>query len=409
MKRTFHRNTLLTGLTLCASAVLGAAMAQPLTADWLYLSESGSWVARSETLLKAQSQLRLPVESLSADQFWWQAEDPRTQLTWQQTDPSHLPKRGSSVEIEGENGFWLVQEVSQTHLVLQQGKLVRYWPQTQWHQLQWTSAADFGLSLAVLQPENKTNALFYAWQEPALSAQVRYRLSQQGKAGTLYQELIVSNLTDSDIQAAGYSFAQQAQQAPVAMRTMVAMSESAKIDTPKQGQSQGVPTLVSEQTIELAARAHVWLPVQQLALDSVERSYSLNWDSRQTGLQQAQTQLQLTSSTELPDISGSVKIGIFDQQLPLQQSYYRAEGTNSATLDVGRSTLVTMDAKLIREGQWQLLLVNRSQQDADIGILVNHRQGNTSQRLPLDLQVKANSEQRIELEQLANGSLRVKK
>ncbi|MDX1473786.1 MAG: hypothetical protein R3309_06410, partial [Reinekea sp.] len=113
---------------LLALVSSSALFAQTLEVDWLYFSSNGSWISRTETLSNSENNLHLPVDNLSASQFWWQADNANTQVVWAQPDPMGLPKVGAPVEIDGIAGLWLIKDVSASHLVLQQGKNVRYWP-----------------------------------------------------------------------------------------------------------------------------------------------------------------------------------------------------------------------------------------------------------------------------------------
>jgi hypothetical protein len=394
---------------LSASIVFGLSTvsAQTLEVDWLYFTGNGSWLERSESLINEQTRVHLPVDDLSVDQFWWQTNNPHTQIIWAQPDPLGLPKKGSSVEISGEPGLWIIQDVSASHLVLQQGKAVRYWPQSQWHLLSWTSSTDFGMALSIVQPSPMKDEIFYAWQTYDVSAQVRYRLDESQTTPYLYQELIVSNLSDSDYSAPGYSYAQTSTQPVAMMRSMV--MEDSFVSAPTASQSQGVPTLISNQPIRLAAGSHVWLPVSNTQLTKVERQYQMNWDSRTQGLQKAQSTIKLTSSTDLPDLAGPIKVGVFDQQIALLPSQYQPINAKEAELSMGQSALVTMNSKLVGEGSWVLDVDNRSQEEAVVELMINHWNGKTSQQVPMTVRIPAQSTKKVNLELGAGGLIRLPK
>lgn len=397
---------------VCSGLLLAGLtpLSQALEADWLYLSSNGAWVSRTASLLNESTPLQLPVDQLQAHQFWWQSDVTDLRLVWSQPDPLGLPVKGDPVEIDGESGLWLVKDVSPSHLILQQGRNVRYWPQSQWHLLSWTSAAELGLSLTVEQPNNRKGQLFYAWQTPDLSADVHYRLQEHNGQSTLVQELVVSNLSDIDYQAAGYSYAQAASQAPVMMaRTMALESDAMSVGTPKSGQSQGVPTLMSDQPVVLAANANVWLPVSATPLSEVERQYQLQWDSRQQGLQRAQSALLLRAEEALPDLSGPVKVGVFDQQVALLESVYQPSSEQAASIQLGQSALVTMTSRQTREGHWTLAFSNRTDDTAVIELTVSHWNGQSSQRIPMTVRVDAKSEKDVELELGGGGLIQIGK
>lgn len=386
-----------------------AGSVQSLEVDWLYLSNNASWIERSETLISEQSQLSLPVAQLNLNQFWWQSDATGTQISWAQPQAQGLPQKGAMIAIIGESGLWKIQEVYPDHLVLQRGNNVRYWPQSQWHLLNWNSTNDFGLSLTVSQPNANKTQLHYAWQSFELNAQVRYRLDETEGKAQLHQELIVSNLSDTSFQAAGYSYAQVANQPVVAMRAMVMSEAASTMAAPTASESQGVPTLVSSEPVSLAAHSHLWLPVATIPLTQVARSYQLQWDTRSIGQFPVQSQLTLTSQQPLPDIAGPIKIGVFDQQLAVLESQYRPNTATEAQLNLGQSALVNLQSEQLSEGVWQLTIVNRSKQAASVGLTINHWHKQQSQRLPLDVTVKAEGQEIVNLIQQADGSVQVEK
>lgn len=396
-------------LAAASLVVTSVVQAQPIEADWLYFSPGSSWVSASASLINETTLVQLPVRSLTADQFWWQASQPQTQLQWSQPDVIGLPKKDDPVEIQGESGLWLVRDVYPTHLVLQKGRDVRYWPQSQWHLLNWTSATDYGLSLSVLQPNNSKGTFFYAWNSADISAEVRYRLEENDDKPMLYQELLVSNLSDSDYKAEGYSFAQSAGRPVVLQRTTMALSmeSDSAVSAPESGQSQGIPTLVSKQPITLAASSHVWLPVSQTPLSAVERTYQINWDSRQQGLQNAQSQLILNANRDLPDISGAINIGVFDQQIALLQSYYSPSTARQATLNMGQNPMVSLNSRQTAPGRWLLEFSNRTDDNASVELMVSHWDGKTNQRVPMTVRIDKNSTKKLNLELNSAGLMRI--
>jgi hypothetical protein len=383
--------------------------AESLSVDWLYLTNNGAWVARSEALSASETQLRLPVAQLTPEQFWWQTELAGTRLSWSSPDQRLLPIKGQPVDIKGEPGLWLVQGVSASQLILQQGKTVRYWPQSQWHLLHFTAPADNQFELSVIQAKKQNNRLFYAWQDPAISAQVRYRLDLAAAQPKLHQELIVSNLSDYDIEAPGYSFAQVQSPPQMMMRALSMERAQQDMAQAQSGQSQGVPTLFAREPFRLAANAHLWLPVAETRLTRVARQYQLQWDSRQQGLQQAQASILIESDGPLPDLSGPVKVGVFDGQVALLDSYFESGQAAQATLALGQSSLVSLTSVPEREGFWRLTLTNRSTAPASVALTVSHWNGKQSQQTPMTLTLEANSSQDLRLELGNGGQLRIVK
>lgn len=394
--------------TIALAGFVGQAQAQVLDLDWLYLSPNGSWLSKTESLLSEQTQLNLPVDSLQSHQFWWQSNNPDVQLAWKQADPMGLPKKGTPVEISGESGLWLIKEVNANHLVLQQGRDVRYWPQSQWHLLTWTSTDDQGMSLTVRQPEKQKGELFYAWQNMNVHAEVRYRLDEGESGASLHQELIISNLSDTDYVAGGYSYSQQSAQ-PQVMAMRMAVESDAIVSAPVASESQGVPTLVSDDTVQLSAMSHVWLPVSETVLSDVKRDYRMQWDTRSQGLQKAQMSISLTAKTKLPDIAGPIKIGVFDQQIAVLESQYQPSSEKTAELNLGASALVSLQSSMVGENEWKLVFSNRSEESATVEFLVQHWDGKQTQRVPMTVRLDASSEKTIDIELATGGKIRIAK
>lgn len=395
------------GITLALVATAPAWSSQDVELDWLYLNSQSSWMERSAEVAGKTTALTLPIQHLDPSQLWWQASHPQAQLHWVQPDASHLPKKGEAVEIDGASGIWLIKQVASSHLVIQQGREVRYWPHSQWHQLRWNAGADFGLTLTLVQPEAEKGTLHYAWQSADVRAQVLYRLTENDDGdSTLIQELVVQNHGDVDVVAPGYSYAHQPQPVFKAMRAMSMEMADSAISTPESGESAGIPTLFSNDPVRIPAKAHLWLPVQQTPLEKVARRYQLQWDSRSQGQQLAQARLQITAESELPSIGGPVKIGLFDQQLAVQQSQYQPTDSKQATLDIGQSPLVSVNSVQRREGEWRLTFVNRSAEVAPVDLTIYHWNGRNTQQIPMLVTVPANAEKVVDLELGGNGLIK---
>lgn len=392
---------------LLASVIVltsGATLAETLDVDWLYLSGNGSWIARSESIIQERTNLRLPVKALSADQFWWQSETPNTQLSWSLPSDSTLPPLESVVEIIGTPGNWIIKEANASYLTLQHDSELRYWPQSQWHLLKVTDPMiEDVFELTVIQPLPAESELSYAWQEYGVSAQVRYRLDLDQAEPELIQELIVNNRTEYDLSSPGYSFS-EIQHVPVmAMRTMAVEMDEMSISVPKASESQGIPTLVSDQPIQLTAGASVWLPVSTTELKRAEREYQFQWDTRQLGAQQAQSFLLLTAKESLPDLRGPLKIGVFDRQVAVLDTYYQPTTSEEARLSLGQSSLVGLESRLIDRDKWELSINNRSTENVSAELILSHWTGKTHQRTPMRMAIDAKSSKIIKVALQSDG------
>lgn len=395
--------------TLIVLSITTPSHADELDANWLYLSNGGSWIEKSITLQTQLNQLPLPINSLSPDKFWWHSAQKDTQLVWQQPKTNE-PRTGQQVRIDSETAPWTITDNRNGTLVLQRNNEQKYWPASQWHRLTWLSASkQEGLQLSVIQAKNEPSEFQYAWFENQLSATVRYRLLMDAPNPTVYQELIISNRSNNTLNASGYSYAQSANR-PVAMMRNDVMLEAASVamDTPVESESQGIPTLIASQEVSVKAGAHSWLPVSQTELSAVKRHYSLQWDTRQnTGSRQASTALHLLAKNELPDIQGPITLGVFDQQLATLNSFYRPHSLKKAILELGQSQLVTLNTKKRNDREWVLTLVNRSDETAPVSLTLNHWQGNQYKSLILDLDVEANQEHSFDVVLNKNGDLSV--
>ncbi|WP_411743752.1 hypothetical protein [Reinekea sp.] len=387
---------------------LSLLQAESLEVDWLYMSPSGTWLERNETLTETKTPLALPIDNLNPDLFWWQSTDAKTQVTWQSPFAQGWPKQGDVVKSDQLTGDWLIEKVQPQHLVLVQESERRFWPMAQIHLLQWSqSEADKSFELLIEQPTNKTNQFQYAWQDGQINARVTYRLSLTDEP-VLNQSLIVSNNSQYDLTAKGYSFAMNQQRPFAVMHEMVSRAQS-DMATPQASQSEGIPTLVGNNPVQLNAQANLWLPVSATTLSSVERIYSLTWDTRMQGTQQANSAVKITSADVLPDIPGSITLGVFDQQIATLSSQYQPSSDHEAILNLGQSTLVTLESKVVGENQWSLIVTNRTDEDATLDLLISHWNGKTSEQIPMPIKVKANDMKKVAIQLGVGGKVTIGK
>lgn len=398
-------------LTLFSALIvshLAVVQADSIEVDWLYMSPSGTWLERNETLTDIKTPLALPIDNLNPELFWWQSSDAKTQVTWQSPFAQGWPKQGDVVTSEQLTGDWVIEKVQQQYLVLVQESKRRFWPIAQMHLLQWTqSEADSAFELLIEQPSKQSNQFQYAWQDGSINARVTYRLSLTDDP-VLNQSLIVSNNSQYDLTAKGYSFAMSQQRPFAVMHDMVSRSESV-MASPQASQSEGIPTLVGNNPVQLNSQANLWLPVSATVLTRVERQYSLTWDTRMQGTQQANSAVQITSADVLPDIPGSITLGVFDQQIATLNSQYQPSSDHQATLNLGQSTLVTLESKVVGENQWSLVVTNRSDEDAKLDLLISHWNGKVSEQIPMPIQVKANDTKKVAIQLGAGGKVTIGK
>jgi hypothetical protein len=370
--------------------------AEQLQADWLYMSGNGTWLERNVTLTDAESTLALPIDNLMPELFWWQSEESDTRVAWQSPNAQGWPNSGDKVTSEGLVGEWLNEQVQSQHLVLSQDQKRRYWPIAQMHLLEWSKneAAD-GFELTITQPDNTESQFQYAWLDSFISAKVAYRLSLTDEP-VLFQELIISNNSQYDLVANGYSFALTNSPSMPVQRAMSSMVQSEMV-VPQSSQSEGIPTLVGNSKVALSAQANLWLPVSNTPLTQVERQYSLTWDTRMQGLQQANSAIEITAESALPDIPGILTIGVFDQQLATLTSQYSPSSEHHAVINLGQSSLLTMTSNVIGENQWSLLVSNRSDEHADLNLMISHWNGKQNEQIPMTIQVNANDSKKVSI------------
>ncbi|WP_028670266.1 hypothetical protein [Saccharospirillum impatiens] len=402
-----------TGLLSAAvlSAAPWAAALEPVTADWLYLTGNGSWVARSATLRQVETPLALPVDQLSSGTFWWSATDPDLQVSWQSTDSVSWVSEGSLVQVTNWPGSWTVVSSGPELLVLAQAGVRRSLPQSAWDRLSWVVGQnqEESLSLRVRQPEDHLNELDYAWFDGRVSAEVRYSLDYQAENPVLLQQLVVHNDTDYDLDAPGYSYAQSSQQ-PVMMMArdaMAASSERTEVGRPQAGDSSGQATLSSAQPIRMPANSHAWIPVDQVALDRIDHQYRFNWSTRQQGSQSGQWQMTVTSDDALPTIAGPLQIAIWDQQVALLETQYQPEQETQTTLSLGSSDMVTLGTESLSGQQWELVVTNRNSHDVEAVLDLSHWEQDRSDQAGISLPVPANESVRLQV-RLSSNQLTVR-
>ncbi|TXR54819.1 hypothetical protein [Reinekea thalattae] len=394
--------------SLCI-ALSGLAACETLPADWLYMSGTGSWLSRSQSINEKITSVPLPLDNVSADNFWWQTEKPNSQLVWRANSQNSLPALGSEVLIQGAPETWQVVDASADMLVLKRGSRLRYWPRDQWYQLEWVEAeADSSFSFQLIQQNKQANKLQYAWWDAKVSAEVQYRLNLDKRQPSLTQELLVRNDSPFDLTASGYSFSQVAQRQPILMRTTTALAENdSAISVPVESQSQGLPLLVSDKEVYLPANSRQWLPVSTTPLQSVARHYQINWDSSQSGTLSSQYSLKLAAKQSLPAISGDVKVPLFDHKLAMLTSYYQPSSDTQAELSLGESQLVSLNAEARGKGRWLLETVNRTDEMAEISLTLSHWDGKTRRKVPLKLRLPAGDTKQYNVTVNSLGQLQV--
>ncbi len=395
---SISRPGLLSAALICATPF--AAAQEPVAADWLYLTGNGSWVARSATLRQAVTPLPLPVDQLSSGTFWWSATDPDLQVTWQSTDSVSWVSEGSLVQVGDWPGSWTVVSVTEDVLILSQAGVRRSLPKTAWDRLSWVVGQnqEENLALRVHQPDDRTNDLAYAWLDNRISAEVRYSLDYRAETPVLLQQLVLHNDADYDLNAPGYSYAQSSQQ-PVTMMARNAMAdlESADVSRPQAGDSSGQATLSSDEPIRMPANSHAWIPVEEVALASVDHQYRFNWSTRQQGSMPGQWHMTVSAEEALPAIAGPLQIAVWDQQVALLETHYQPEQETRTTLSLGSSDMVTLGTESLSGQQWELVLTNRNSHDVEAVLDLSHWDQNRNDQAGISLPVPANDSVRLQV------------
>jgi hypothetical protein len=385
------------GLLLAALTIAApwAVAVDPVEADWLYLTANGSWVARTATLRQPETALPLPVEQLSANAFWWSADDPDLSIFWQSPENVSWVSDGSLVQVIDWPGSWTVVQNQADLLILSQAGVRRSLPKAAWDRLSWVVGQnqDERLSLRVRQPQDRNNRLAYAWLEDRVTAEVRYSLDYRAETPVLLQQLVVHNNSDYDLEAPGYSFAQSRQQ-PVMMMARDS-AERADLGRPQSGDSSGQATLSSDQGITMPANSHAWLPVAAVELSSIDHQYGFSWSTRQQGSMPGQWIMTVNSQEALPAIAGSVQIAVWDQQVALLETHYQPEQESQATLSLGASDMVTLSTESLGASEWELIVTNRNSYDVEARLDLNHWGNNREIRTGISVPVTANGSARL--------------
>lgn len=392
------RTTVWLGAATALALMPAARAADPVEADWVYLTGQGAWIQRSAELRQQSNALPLPVDGLNAGQFWWWAERPDLTLTWQTPEQKWWLTEGTVVQVDGWPGSWTVFHAGGDLLVLAQASERRPLPADQWYRLSWVVGQniDADFELAVNQPEARSNRFRYAWFDAGVSAEVRYSLDLNRESPVLTQQLVLHNQSDYDLRAPGYSYAQSRAQGPVMMaRDAMTLQAEPKAGAPRPGDSQGQATLKSEQPVMLPSGSHAWLTVQANALSDVNHHYRFNWNTRQTDTVPGQWSLQLRAEDELPDLGGPVQVAVWDRQVALLETQYRPQQERSATLDLGSSDMVTLATEPLGGDQWRLTLTNRNGFEVNTEVQLSHWENNRNDQASISLPVPANGEVRL--------------
>lgn len=379
-----------------AIGCLPVAMAnEPVEADWIYLTGEGAWVPRAAELRQASTALPLPIGRLSTEAFWWKADHPDLLVSWQTPERRWWVREDSLVQVEGWSGSWTVLQPGEDMLIMAQAGVRRALPRDQWHRLSWVVGQHISseLELTVLQPEARPNSFRYAWFDPGISAEVRYNLDQSAETPRLMQMLVLHNQSNYSLEAPGYSYAQSRDQGRVTMaREASLMADMVVAAAPVPGDSSGMATLQSQDSILLNSGSHLWLTVQSLELTDISHSYQFHWQTRHRGSQPGQWSLQLISEDPLPTMAGQVQVAVWDEQVPLLEAHYRPQQNNYAILQLGSSDMVTLSTEQLSEAHWRLTLTNRNNEEVEANLALSHWDNNRQLEQDYSVNVPATGE-----------------
>ncbi|MHA7878841.1 MAG: hypothetical protein ACX931_03550 [Saccharospirillum sp.] len=380
----------------CLPALAGTTLANdPVEADWLYLTGEGAWIQRAVELRLTSTALPLPIDQLSTQSFWWQADHSDLQVSWQTPERRWWVREDSLVQIEDWPGSWTILQAGDDMLIMAQSGVRRALPRDQWHRLSWLVGQNISseLELTVVQSQAQANAFRYAWFDAGISAEIRYNLDHSAEAPSLKQMLVLHNQSHYSLEAPGYSYAQSRDQGRVVLaREASVMADMAVASAPVPGDSSGMATLQSQEPITLSSGSHLWLTVQDLPLSEVRHRYHFDWQTRQQGAQSGQWSLELSSEEALPPMAGQVQVAVWDERVPLLETRYQPQQANSATLQLGRSDMVTLHSEALSDTRWQLTLTNRNSTATDVSLDVAHWDNNRQLENTLSVSVPANSE-----------------
>lgn len=390
----------LPGVALISVMPLAAA-SEAVTADWLYLTGNGSWVARSATLRQEETALPLPVEQLSPETFWWSAPASALRVTWQSPDTVSWVSEGSLVQVTDWPGSWTVVSVGHEVLILSQAGVRRSLPKTAWDKLSWVvgQQQEESLSLQVHQPEDQRNELAYAWFEGRVSAGVRYSLDYRSDTPVLLQQLVLHNNADYELNAPGYSYAQSSQQPAMLMarNTMAADMESAGVARPRAGDSSGQATLSADEPIRLPANSHAWIPVADVKLNRIDHQYRFTWSTRQQASLSGQWTMTVSADEALPAMAGPLQVAVWDEQVALLETRYQPEQETRTTLSLGSSDMVTLGTQALGSEQWELVVTNRNSHEVKAVLDLSHREQDRNDRAGTSVPVPANGSVRLQV------------
>ncbi|MCH8530117.1 MAG: hypothetical protein LAT65_04620 [Saccharospirillum sp.] len=383
----------------CLPALMATAIANdPVEADWLYLTGEGAWIPRAAELRQASTALPLPIDRLSTDSFWWQADNPDLLVSWQTPERRWWVREDSLVQVEGWSGSWTVLQPGEDMLIMAQAGVRRALPRDQWHRMSWVVGQNISseLELTVLQPEARPNSFRYAWFDPGISAEIRYILDQSAETPRLLQMLVLHNQSNYSLEAPGYSYAQSRDQGRVTLKREAAMmADMAIAAAPVPGDSSGMATLQSQRPIVLSSGSHIWLTAQSIDLSDVSHSYQFNWQTRSRGSQPGQWSLQLSSEDTLPPMAGQVQVAVWDEQVPLLEAHYQPQQNDKATLQLGSSDMVTLSTEPLSDAHWRLTLTNRNSEEVETALALSHWDNNRQLDHALTVQVPAAGERTL--------------
>lgn len=389
-----------TTLVILFLSLAGTAQAQSEDdlerVHWLYLTDQEAWVEDTAQVRRYPVDIPVPSDALGV---WWEplAEDrvvsrirrdagnslePGARVRTNQAYPQHNVAAGRDLDV---------LQVLSSGLLLTDGETAFLVPPEDYRTL--SVAVSYSVSDSLrIDSDADAGERRFAWQTDQVQGSVHYDLDMsdsESGTGHLRQRIRVTNGSDSDLSADGFSYQPgAARQFP--MRRDQALQASAEVSSGASESVAGYRAIITyPEPVVIPPRADVWFPVSEQTLELAHR-FQFNWHFNPVQNRAADWSLHLQSDTPLPRLGGEASVSWFDQELAALGSQYQRQSESRAVITLGQNDQVTLSARpSVESGDtWSLTLYNHLEQAADASLNLSFRQPGMNQTITRTLDVR---------------------
>lgn len=364
--------------------------------QWLYLTDQGAWVENQQHVRRYPADISIPSDARSV---WWESLEEDQTVSRLRRDAGNSLEPGARVRTNqsfsqhnvAAGTDLTVLQVLASGILLTDGETAFLLPPEDYRSLSVAVSMSVTDSLRI-QSNADAGARRYAWQTDLVQGAVHYDLDMahsDSGAGQLRQRIRLTNASDNDLSAHGFSYQPgAAHQFPMRRDQGVQLSAEASSAT-YESVAGHQAVITHPEPVTVPPNSDVWFPVSEQTPD-VTHSFRFQWHFNTVQRQAADWSLHLASDTALPRLRGAATVSWFDQQRAVLDSQYQRLSEDRAVIHLGQNDQVTLSAGRTSEFEdsWSLTLYNHLEQAVDTRLHLSLRQPGMSQTMTRELDVR---------------------